>query len=64
MFEDTDFTVDEAADEYRALHPNAGHRAKAKTEEERLLQEHVEEVSARAKPLIAVCVLMSVWVCL
>eukprot|EP00200_Dunaliella_tertiolecta_P014606 CAMPEP_0202392444 /NCGR_PEP_ID=MMETSP1127-20130417/92376_1 /ASSEMBLY_ACC=CAM_ASM_000462 /TAXON_ID=3047 /ORGANISM="Dunaliella tertiolecta, Strain CCMP1320" /LENGTH=682 /DNA_ID=CAMNT_0048994951 /DNA_START=66 /DNA_END=2111 /DNA_ORIENTATION=- len=45
MFEDADFVVDENAEEYRALHPNAGHRAKAKTEEERLLQEHFEQVS-------------------
>ena len=45
MFEDADFMVDENAEEYRALHPNAG-RNKAKTEEERLLQEHFEEVRA------------------
>ncbi|KAF5831191.1 hypothetical protein DUNSADRAFT_13468 [Dunaliella salina] len=49
MFEDADFMVDENAEEYRALHPNAGHRAKAKTEEERLLQEHFEQVHGIAR---------------
>eukprot|EP00967_Tisochrysis_lutea_P056200 scaffold70929_cov18-Tisochrysis_lutea.AAC.1 len=49
MFEDADFVVDENAEEYRALHPNAGHRAKAKTEEERLLQEHFEQVRSSAR---------------
>lgn len=48
MFEDQDFVVDEGTDEYKALHPNAGHRAKAKSEEDRLLQEHFQEVGPRA----------------
>ena len=43
MFEDKDFTVDEEADEYKMLHPNA---AKEKDAEQRLIQEHFEEVRA------------------
>eukprot|EP00197_Chlamydomonas_leiostraca_P004092 CAMPEP_0202871522 /NCGR_PEP_ID=MMETSP1391-20130828/18922_1 /ASSEMBLY_ACC=CAM_ASM_000867 /TAXON_ID=1034604 /ORGANISM="Chlamydomonas leiostraca, Strain SAG 11-49" /LENGTH=663 /DNA_ID=CAMNT_0049552351 /DNA_START=89 /DNA_END=2076 /DNA_ORIENTATION=- len=45
MFEDADFVVDEEADEYKALHPNAGERAAHKREGDRLLEEHFEAVS-------------------
>ncbi|KAL6760351.1 WD40-repeat-containing domain protein [Haematococcus lacustris] len=44
MFEDTDFAVDEGAEEYKALHPNAEHR-KSKRDETDLLMEHFEELS-------------------
>ena len=37
--------IDENAEEYRALHPNAGQRSKSKSEEEELLEEHFEPVS-------------------
>jgi hypothetical protein len=39
LFEDPDFTIDEAADEYRALHPNA---VKDKRAEQELLREHFQ----------------------
>ncbi|KXZ56503.1 hypothetical protein GPECTOR_1g450 [Gonium pectorale] len=41
MFEDPDFAVDEEADEYRLLHPNA---AREKKQTDDLLREHFEEV--------------------
>ncbi|GFR41480.1 hypothetical protein Agub_g2171, partial [Astrephomene gubernaculifera] len=41
MFEDPDFTIDEEAEEYRLLHPNA---AREKKDEEELLREHFQEV--------------------
>lgn len=34
--------VDEEADEYKALHPNAGERAAKRREGDRLLAEHFE----------------------
>lgn len=60
LFEDADFAIDEDADEYRALHPNAGLRAKARSEEQRLLQEHFEEVG---HVRVCACVCMCVYVC-
>jgi ribosome biogenesis protein ENP2 len=46
MFEDTDFQVDEEADEFKALHPNAGERARKRAETQELLREHFEQVRA------------------
>ncbi|GLI68720.1 hypothetical protein VaNZ11_013206, partial [Volvox africanus] len=42
MFEDPDFTIDEEAEDYRLLHPNAARDQKKK--DEALLREHFEEV--------------------
>ncbi|GIL43576.1 hypothetical protein Vafri_1208, partial [Volvox africanus] len=44
MFEDPDFTIDEEAEDYRLLHPNAARDQK--NNDEALLREHFEEIAS------------------
>ncbi len=61
MFEDADFQVDETADEYKLLHPNAEDRNRRKREDQELIREHFEQV--RTRPPMSLCVRTCLCVC-